>query len=267
MFTLLSCKCRPGEDLKGLRWLRSTAVWIGIVVSTVFFGLPAIVAAFVPPRGEWFLRFARGWARTILFFARIPVLVLHPERLADGRGFVIVANHESFSDILVLLARLPLSVRFLTKKSVFRIPVLGWSIRAAGFVPVDRGNRARSVATVEAALQLLKSGRSLVVFPEETRARTAELLPFKSGAALLALRSGFPLLPIGVAGTRRALPRGTLAITPGPVAISIGRPIEVAGRSARDRNDVTRQARETIGALREEAAAALAPASASPLSS
>jgi 1-acyl-sn-glycerol-3-phosphate acyltransferase len=257
MFTLLSCKCRTGEDLKGLRWLRSTAVWIGIIVSTLFFGLPAIAAAFVPPRGEWFLRFARGWARTILFFARIPVRVLHPERLADGRGFVVVANHESFSDILVLLARLPLSLRFLTKRSIFQVPVLGWSIRAAGFVPVDRGNRARGVATIEAALQLLKSGRSLVIFPEETRARGAELLPFKSGAALIALRSGFPLLPVGVAGTRRALPRGSLAITPGPVAISIGWPVEVAGRSARDRDEVTRQARETIGALREEAASAL----------
>jgi 1-acyl-sn-glycerol-3-phosphate acyltransferase len=245
--------------LTGWGWLRSTGVWIVITVSTVLFGLPAILAAFVPPRGEWFLRFARGWARTILFCARIPVRVLHPERLADGRSFVVVANHESFSDILVLLARLPLSVRFLTKKSVFRVPVLGWSIRAAGFVPVDRGNRARSLATVEAALALLRSGRSLVVFPEETRARTDELLPFKSGAALLAVRSGYPLLPVGIAGTRRALPRGTLAISPGPVAMAIGRPFAVAGRSARDRDEVTRQAREAIEALREEAAATLAP--------
>jgi 1-acyl-sn-glycerol-3-phosphate acyltransferase len=245
--------------LTGWDWLRSAGVWIVITVSTVLFGLPAMFAAFVPPRGEWFLRFARGWARTILFCARIPVKVLHPERLADGRSFVVVANHESFSDILVLLARLPLAVRFLTKKSVFRVPVLGWSIRAAGFVPVDRGNRARSLATVEAALALLKSGRSLVVFPEETRARTDELLPFKSGAALLAVRSGFPLLPVGIAGTRRALPRGTLAISPGPVAMAIGRPIDVAGRSTRDRDEVTRLAREAIEALREEAAAALAP--------
>lgn len=239
--------------------MRSAAVWVGITLSTVLFGLPAIVAAFIPPRGEWFLRFARGWARTILFFSGIPVRVLHPDRLAvKGAGaFVVVANHESFSDILVLLARLPLSVRFLAKRSVFRVPVLGWSIRAAGFVPVDRGNRARSVATVEAALQLLKSGRSLIVFPEETRTRTGELLPFKSGAALLALRSGFPLLPVGIAGTRRALPPGTLAMAPGAVALSLGRPIEVAGRSARERNELTREAREAIGSLRDEAAAAL----------
>jgi len=237
-----------------MRAARSALVWIGIAISTVLFGLPAIVAAFVPPRGEWFLRFARGWARTILAFSGVRVRVLHAERLAVGGGFVVTSNHESFADILVLLARLPLPVRFLAKRSIFRVPVLGWSIAAAGFVPVDRGDRARSVATVEAALDLLKSGRSLVVFPEETRTRTGDLLPFKSGAALLALRSGFPLLPVGIAGTRRLLPPGTLMMAPGRVGLSIGEPIAVAGRSARDRDEVTRQARQAIGDLREEAA-------------
>lgn len=243
--------------MKGLRALRSAAVWVGIVLATVGFGLPAIVAAFVPPRGEWFLRFARGWARTILFFSGVRVAVLNSRRLEGGRAFVVAANHESYSDILVLLASLPLSVRFLAKRSIFRVPVLGWSIRAAGFVPVDRGNRARGISTVEAALKLLKAGRSLVIFPEETRTRTGDLLPFKSGAALLALRSGFPLLAVGIAGTRRVLPPGTLQMSPGRVCLSIGPPIEAAGRSARERNNVTRDLRQSIGELRDEAAATL----------
>ncbi len=249
--------------MKALRALASAAVWIGIVLATILFGLPAIGAAFVPPRGEWFLRFARGWARTILFFSGVRVAVLHRERLEGGRAFVVAANHESYSDILVLLASLPLSVRFLAKRSIFRVPVLGWSIRAAGFVPVDRGNRARGISTVEAALKLLKAGRSLVIFPEETRTPTGELLPFKSGAALLALRSGFPLLAVAIAGTRRVLPRGTLQMSPGRVCLSIGLPMEVAGRSARERNDVTRRLRGAIEQLREEAAGTLSP----PLSS
>ena len=131
--------------------------------------------------------------------------------------------------------------------------MLGWSIRAAGFVPVDRGVRSRGTATVDAALKLLRAGRSLVVFPEETRTRTGDLLQFKPGAALFALRSGFPLLPVGISGTRRVLPRGTLAMSPGRVALAIGNPISIAGRSGRDRDEVTREARETILALREEA--------------
>lgn len=240
--------------MKALRALRSAVVWTGIILATVLFGLPAIPAAFLPPRGDWFLRFARGWARTILFFSGVPVRVLHGERLIGSRGFVVASNHESYADILVLLSSLPLPLRFLAKRSIFRVPILGWSIRAAGFVPVDRGDRSRAGATVEAALKLLRTGRSLVIFPEETRTRTGDLLPFKPGAALFALRSGFPLLPVGISGTRRVLPRGALATTPGRVALAIGSPIPVAGRSAGERDVVTREVRGAIAALREEAA-------------
>ena len=236
-----------------LRALRSVAVWTGITVATVLFGLPSILAAFLPPRGDWFLHFARGWSRTILFFSGVRVRVLNPERLDGARGLVIVSNHESYADILVLLANLPLPVRLLAKRSIFRVPVLGWSIRAAGFVPVDRGVRSRGAATLEASLRLLKRGRSIVLFPEETRTHDGELLPFKPGAALLALRSGFPLLPVAIAGTRRVLPRGTLDMTPGRVALAIGEPIAVAGRSVRDRDEVTREVRQAIGDLRDEA--------------
>jgi len=236
-----------------MRAVRSAIVWAIILVLTVLFGLPGIFAALIPPRGDWFLRFARGWARSVLAVAGISVRVLHGDRIERGRSFVVVANHESFCDILVLLANLPMQVRFLAKRSVFRVPVLGWSIAAAGFVPVDREDRSRGAATVEAALRRLGGGRSLVIFPEETRTRTGDLLPFKRGAAHLALKSGLPILPIGLAGTLRVLPRGTLVITPGPVVMSIGDPIEVSGRGIRERDAVTDAARERIALLRAEA--------------
>ena len=241
-----------------MRALRSAIVWPVIVLATVAFGVPAIFAALLPPRGDWFLRFARGWARTLLIVAGVRVRVLHPERLDRGRSFVIVANHESFCDILVLLANLPMQVRFLAKRSVFRVPVLGWSIAAAGFIPVDREDRTRGSETVEAALERLSGGRSVVVFPEETRTSTGDLLPFKRGAAHLALRSGLPILPIALAGTFQVLKRESLLITPGPVAMSVGNPIEVSGRSPREREAVTRTARDEIRALRAEAQRAVA---------
>ena len=172
---------------------------------------------------------------------------------------MVAANHESFCDILVLLATLPMQVRFLAKRSVFRVPVLGWSIAAAGFVPVDRGDRSRGAATVEAGLRKLAGGRSLVIFPEETRTRDGELLPFKRGAAHLALKSGLPILPAGVAGTFRILPRDSWEIRPGPVVVSIGEPIEVAGRDVRERDAVTEEIRKAVLVLRDEARGALEP--------
>lgn len=238
--------------------IRSGLVWAVILLATVLFGVPAIFAAVVPPRGDWFLRFARGWARTCLAVAGIRVRILHSERISPGRSFVIVSNHESFCDILVLLVALPVQVRFLAKRSVFRVPVLGWSIAAAGFVPVDRENRSRGAATVEAALRRLHGGRSLVIFPEETRTASGDLLPFKRGAAHLALRSGLPILPVGLAGTLAILPRGSFVITPGTAVVSVGEPIEVTGRTLREREAVNQTARGQVQTLREEARRAVA---------
>src|SRR5215467_15408092 len=252
MLSWVSCKCRRGEDLKVLRAIRTVAVWVGIVLATILFGLPAILAAFVPPRGDWFLRFARGWARTILFFSGVPVRVLHRERLTGSRGSIVVSNHESYADILVLLSSLPLPVRFLAKRGIFRVPVLGWSIRAAGFVPVDRGDRSRSFATVETALKRLGKGRSLVVFPEETRTRNGELSPFKKGAAMLASKTGFPILPVGIAGTRQVLPRGTWNAKRGRVVLCVGEPL-AADPSTHARKEMTARMKDSVAALREEA--------------
>ena len=240
-----------------MRALRLSVVWPLIALATVAFGTPAIFAALVPPRGDWFLRFARGWARTLLAIAGVRVEVRAAGSLPRDRSFVVAANHESFCDVLVILAHLPMQVRFLAKRSVFRVPILGWSIAAAGFIPVDREERSRSAAAVEAALHRLRGGRSVVVFPEETRSPSGELLPFKKGAAHLALKSGLPILPLGLAGSFRVLPKGTLVITPGPVVLAIGRPIETEGRSPRDRAALTGELRERVHALREEARNAL----------
>ena len=242
-----------------MRTLRAALLWAGIGLATLLFGLPAVVAAFVPPRGDWFLRFARGWARTILFMSGVPLRVSGRERLASlaSGSAVIVANHESLADILVLLASLPIQVRFLAKRRIFSVPVLGWSIRAAGFIPVDRGDHRRGAATFEAAMARLQGGRSVIVFPEETRTRTGELLPFKKGAALLALRSGLPILPVGIAGTRQVLPRDTLLPTAGPAAVVIGEPIPVEGRPVTERARLTEEARSAVAQLRDEAARAL----------
>jgi len=255
------CVC---YSLARVRFLRSLGVWIVISLATIAFGLPAIPLAVVPPRGEWFLKLARGWARLILAVSGVRVRLLHRERFAEGTSFVVAANHESFYDILVLLAVLPMSVRFLAKRNLFRLPFLGWSIAAAGFIPVDRQTRSRNTGVVDAALARLQKGRSLVLFPEETRTRTGEMLAFKSGAALIGLKSGMPLLPLGLAGTFRIQRRGGFTITPSRVVLAVGEPIPTVGESRRDRSELTEELRRRIAALREEARAGIESASEDP---
>jgi 1-acyl-sn-glycerol-3-phosphate acyltransferase len=238
-----------------VRFLHDVAVWTTILVSTFAFGFPAMFAALIPPRGDWFTLFARGWARTILFVTGVRLTVLHPERLAGGQSAVLAANHASMADILVLFAALPVQIRFLAKRSVFRVPFLGWGIKAAGFVPVDRGDPRRGQEAVDAAMRRLRGGRCVVVFPEETRSRDGELLPFKKGAALLAIRAELPLVPVSIVGTYKVLPPETLKSSPGRVIVSVGEPIPTQGMSASDRAELTRRLRDAIEVLRAEALA------------
>jgi 1-acyl-sn-glycerol-3-phosphate acyltransferase len=239
-----------------VRFLRSLGSWVVIAGATILCGLPAIPMGFVPPRGSWSMRFGRAWARMILRGTGVTVRVLHGERFS-ATGAVVAPNHESFYDILVLFHILPMRFAFLAKRNLFRIPILGWSMAAAGFVPVDRGEHRRGTATIDTALKRLGRGSSLIVFPEETRTRTGELLPFKAGAALLAIRSGLPLQPVGIAGTFGVQRRGGFTITPSEVVVAVGEPIPVEGRTIRDRNALTAELRERVAALREEARAAL----------
>jgi 1-acyl-sn-glycerol-3-phosphate acyltransferase len=240
-----------------VRGLRSLGVWIVIVIATIVFGLPAIPIGLMPPRGRWLYHWARWWSRILLTAAGARVRVIHPERLARDRAFVVAPNHSSFFDIPVLFSTMPRAIGFLAKRTLFRLPFMGWAMAAAGFVPVDRGERGRTVATIDAALRRLERGRWLVVFPEETRTRTGDLLPFKAGAALLAIRSGRPILPVGIVGTLGIERRGEFTITPSRVAVAIGEPIEVDGRTAADRAEITSRLREAVAALRAEAQASL----------
>ncbi len=238
--------------MKRLRFFRSLFAWFVIVGATILFGIPSIFAAFVPPRGDWYLMFARGWARTLLFATGVKVKAAGGDRIDPSASYIYFANHESFYDILVLFAYLPGQIRFLAKQGLFYLPILGWSMAAAGFVPVDRFDRRNAAASLEKAAKKLKRGKSLIIFPEQTRTQTGELLPFKKGGVLIALKTGHPIVPVGLAGTFPILKKGSFFLTPGPVAIEIGDPIATAGKTVADRDELLNASREAVLRLREK---------------
>lgn len=175
---------------------------------------------------------ARWFARRVLELLEIDLVAHGAERVPPGRAYVYMSNHQSHLDIPVLYATLPSpTIRMLAKKELFRIPLWGRGLRAAEFVEVDRGNHARAVQSIEQAKQLIEDGVSIWIAPEGTRSRDGRIGALKKGGFHLALETQTPIVPVAIRGTIDILRRGTKAMRTGQrVEVTIGAPIEVAGR-------------------------------------
>ncbi|MGH2661861.1 MAG: 1-acyl-sn-glycerol-3-phosphate acyltransferase [Actinomycetota bacterium] len=177
--------------------------------------------------------------------ARYYRLEVRDEARVPRRGpVVLAANHDSLLDIPLLVWASPRPVRFMAKQELFDGAISSWVFRATGAFPVRRAGP--DVMAVRTALEVLRRGRVLGMYPEGTR--SPDLLPFRGGAAWLALRSGAPLVPVGIRGTFEAMPRGSSKPRRGRVRIAFGEPIEV--RQERDPRARLSRAREITEALR-----------------
>lgn len=163
-------------------------------------------------------------------------------RWPSGRGaYVVVANHQSFLDIFAL-SNLPREMKWVAKRSLFRIPWVGWCFTMVGDIPVDRGEASSALDVLARARGYLERGMSVMMFPEGTRSRDGKLLPFKAGAFKLAVDAGVPVLPIAITGTAQGMPRGSPWVRPSRIRIQILDPVPITGRGDRDvvrlRNEV-----------------------------
>ncbi|MCA0375321.1 MAG: 1-acyl-sn-glycerol-3-phosphate acyltransferase [Gemmatimonadetes bacterium] len=178
-------------------------------------------------------------------------------RLADPRRpYVVVANHESYADIF-LISCFPWEMKWLSKDTMFKIPCMGWMMQMAGDIKLVRGNRDSTLDAIAQCRDRLSKRVSVMIFPEGTRSRTADLLPFKDGAFRLAIESGAPVLPIAVAGTRRAMAKGTFRFLPARAIAQVLDPIETAGMTLADIATLKQIARDRIEAGRKALAAEL----------
>jgi 1-acyl-sn-glycerol-3-phosphate acyltransferase len=222
---------------------------IYLVFGGLFFAVLTILAAALPPRGWWPRLTVRAWARGVLLSAGIRVEAEYAPGLEPGARYVYLANHQSLYDIPVLLVSLPRSVRMVAKHSLFRIPVFGWSMYAGGFIPVDREDRSTARATFAAAESRLRGGGSLLLFPEGTRSTEDRLLPFQRGGFLLALKSGLPIVPVGVRGTRQIQLRGSRIIRPGVATVRFGEPLDPSVYGLRRKRELVAEVRRRIAEL------------------
>lgn len=213
---------------------------------TVWHALKVTVAALAGVRdrpGGFYDRELRTWARRLLEVTGLPVEVRGLDRLPPG-ACVYAANHASFVDIWVMVARLPGSVRFVAKRELYRIPIFGWALRATRQIPMDRRDREAAARSYQSAADVVRAGRSVIVFVEGTRSRDGRLSEFKKGGFVLAIQAGVPLVPVYLRGTHAAMPRGGLWLRRRPVALVVGEPISTTGLTYDDRGALLARVRE-----------------------
>ncbi len=172
----------------------------------------------------------RRWSRDNLWLSRARVEIEGLEHVDTSGPQLLVANHSGLHDILSLAACLPIQFRWVAKKSLFRVPFMGWHMRRSGYIPIDRENPRDAARSIIAAAQIIRGGVNAIAFPEGTRSRNGELGKFHSGAFALALRTGVPLVPVVLEGSYRVIMPKTLQVNPGVIIrIKFDCPIDVNG--------------------------------------
>jgi len=242
--------------------LRSLPLYASALGLTGFFGTLAGVSALAGDRhGRVWWPASRMWARGLLQAAGVTdFIVKGDEVIYDGGAYVLMANHQSNLDPPALIRSSERPIGFLTKKELERVPLFGWALRATGHVFIDRKDKGQSHASIDGAAARVREGRCILVFPEGTRSREdGDLLPFKKGGFVLAMKAGVPIVPIGVAGTRHIMPAQSKVVTArGPVAIVYGRPIDTGAFDIDHKDGLLEAVRQAIVALRGEAEALVA---------
>ena len=224
------------------------AVMVG---ATIFSGGRAVLYFFLWPRR--FRRLADGltgeWASIVLRGSGTRLVIRNAERIGLGRGQILVANHQSWFDIFALGGALRRKFAFVGKREVSKIPVVGAAWERVGNIAIDRSDQQAAIASLKRADDLLREGRTIIMFPEGTRSPTGELGRFKKGAFVMAIKSQVPVLPVAILGTRAIMRKGSWEIRPGTATVVVGNPINTEGLTLRDRNRLSRECRDALVGL------------------
>ena len=232
--------------------IRSLITYVAVSVYVTVVSPPGMLVALLFPVKGHLYALGHVGVRLGMALSGIRYRVAGAEHLPLGRAAVYCANHQSNIDPPVLFTALHPRMHILYKAEIDAIPLLARAFRFGGFIPVDRRNKEAAMRSIEAGAASLRAGNSFLIFPEGTRSKTAEMLPFKKGGFLMALKAGVPIVPIAVQGGRDAMRKGSKVVRPAMVSIRVGAPIETAGLGSSDRDALIATTRDRIEALLAE---------------
>ena len=232
--------------------IRSLATYVAVALYVLLVGPPILLVALVFGQRALLFRAGHLGVRLGLALSGMTSSVENRHYIQHGRAAVYAINHSSnveppivFDALHELFPRL----RVLYKAELRKLPVLVRAFDLAGFVPLERGNRDQSLPAIERAAEALRDGNSFLIFPEGTRSRTGDLLPFKKGGFVMAIKGQAPVVPIAITGAREAMRKGSLVIQPVHVRVRLGEPVETAGLTLDDRDALTQTVRARVAGL------------------
>jgi 1-acyl-sn-glycerol-3-phosphate acyltransferase len=225
-----------------------TIVVVIVFVLLIFLVMPWLILwSWLTGSQDLMYRASMGAVAVMLRAVGVRVQVEGVENIPAGTC-IFAANHTSYIDPLAFAPHIPRRVSLLLKKELFRMPILGFGMRMAKFVVVDRETRQGAANSLKDSLRYLSEGLSLALYPEGTRSPDGRLLPFKRGAFVMALQAGVPIVPVSIAGGRELMPKGTWAIHPGEVTIRFGTPIDSSGYTPATLRDLLNRVHDAVAA-------------------
>ncbi len=222
--------------------------FIAVSFWVVYITLASIIAiphAVITGTIEFLWAIAMWGAKTGPRLAGVKLKVIGREQLDPKQAYIYMSNHTSNLDPPMQVPALGRRTSVLAKKELFGIPIFGTALRLGQIVPVDRSNRDSAIDSVRRAVEVLRSGMSMMVYPEGTRSRDGKLLPFKKGPFHMAMEAGVPVAPITILNTHNLWPKGTFTIKPGTVTMIFHPPM--FPQDYANREELLEAVREVIG--------------------
>jgi len=227
-----------------IRALIVVLFWVFSIPLAAIVGFPWTI---ISRKIDFLYNTAMGLARTGVRLVGVKVEIVGLDRFDNQGTYIYMCNHVSNIDPPIVIPAIPKRTSVLVKKEVFRIPVLATAMRLGQLVPVDRTDRDSAINSLRKAQEVLASGVNMTVFPEGTRSKTGELLPFKKGPFYMALESGVSIVPMTILGTRKIWPKGKFAINPGTATVVFHAPIDP--KHYPDRDALVEAVRNSIASI------------------